>query len=136
MVGQRLHIDDLIGMLLRSGENWTVLSLPAIAEKDEYIPIGPGRWHLRRMGELLHPEQQSASILRRFVLGSQKSMRHSISKVRSRRAASSSSGTRSNIVMNCRDGPHRQHTCRAGILRKSRVKQMHVGVSRYPYPRQ
>ncbi|MGA8902999.1 phage terminase large subunit [Bradyrhizobium sp.] len=62
-VGQRLHIDDLTGKLLRSGENWTVLNLPAVAEKDEYIPIGPGRWHLRRMGELLHPEQQSCDYL-------------------------------------------------------------------------
>ncbi len=58
VVGQRLHPDDLIGTLLRSAEKWTVLTLPAIAENEEYIPIGPGQWHLRRVGELLHPEQQ------------------------------------------------------------------------------
>jgi hypothetical protein len=62
-LGQRLHDDDLIGKLLRSEENWTVLSLPAIAEKEEYIPIGPGQWHLRRVGDLLHPEQQSRKFL-------------------------------------------------------------------------
>ena len=34
-----------------------------VAEKDEYIPIGPGRWHLRRAGDLLHPEQQKREFL-------------------------------------------------------------------------
>ncbi len=63
MVGQRLHMGDHIGTLLRSAEKWTVLTLPAIAEKEEYIPIGQGRWHLRRIGELLHPEQQSREFL-------------------------------------------------------------------------
>ena len=62
-VGQRLHMEDHIGMLLGSAEKWTVLILPAIAEKDEYIPIGPGRWHLRRVGDLLHPEQQKREFL-------------------------------------------------------------------------
>jgi hypothetical protein len=59
VVGQRLHPDDLIGSLLCSAEKWTVLSLPAIAEKEELIPIGPGRYHLRRVDDLLHPEQLS-----------------------------------------------------------------------------
>jgi hypothetical protein len=63
VVGQRLHMDDLIGTLLRSAEKWTVLNLPAIAEKEEYIPIGPGRWHFRRIGDLLHPEQQKREFL-------------------------------------------------------------------------
>jgi predicted phage terminase large subunit-like protein len=63
VVGQRLHPDDLIGVLLRSPEQWTVLLLPAIAEKDEPIPIGPGRWHWRRVGDLLHPEQLSHQTL-------------------------------------------------------------------------
>ena len=62
-VGQRLHMEDHIGMLLGSAEKWTVLTLPAIAEKDEYIPIGPGRWHLRRVGDLLDPEQQNREFL-------------------------------------------------------------------------
>ena len=58
-IGQRHHPDDYIGMLLRSGEDWTLLSLPAIAEKEERLLIGPGRYHVRRVGDLLHPEQQS-----------------------------------------------------------------------------
>ena len=63
MIGQRLHMDDLIGMLLQSPEEWHLLILPAIAEREEYIPIGPGRWHLRRVNDLLHPEQQSREFL-------------------------------------------------------------------------
>lgn len=63
VAGQRLHPDDLIGTLLRSGEDWTLLSLPAIAEKEERIPIGPGRCHVRRVGDLLHPQQQSREVL-------------------------------------------------------------------------
>jgi hypothetical protein len=34
---QRLHAKDLTGKLLRGSDEWTVLSLPAIAEKDEQI---------------------------------------------------------------------------------------------------
>jgi predicted phage terminase large subunit-like protein len=62
-VGQRLHPDDHIGMLLRSAEPFTNLNFPAIAEREEYIPIWPGRWHLRRAGDLLHPEQQDREFL-------------------------------------------------------------------------
>jgi predicted phage terminase large subunit-like protein len=56
---QRLHEDDLAGVLLRGSDEWTVLSLPAIAEHDEEIPIGNGRVHFRRAGDVLHPERQS-----------------------------------------------------------------------------
>ena len=63
VVSQRLHMDDLIGTLLRSAERWTVLTLPAIAEEEEHIPIGPGRWYSRRVGDLLHPEQQKREFL-------------------------------------------------------------------------
>lgn len=66
VVGQRLHPDDLIGKLLR--EKWPALILPAIAEKEERIPIGPGRYHLCRVGDLLHPEQQSREFLEALKL--------------------------------------------------------------------
>jgi hypothetical protein len=41
---QRTHEDDLCGHLIekmknKTGDDWTVLSLPAIAEQDEYIPV-------------------------------------------------------------------------------------------------
>jgi hypothetical protein len=40
LVMQRLHEDDLVGVQLRGSDAWTVLSLPAIAQQDEEIPIG------------------------------------------------------------------------------------------------
>ena len=38
---QRLHEDDLAGYLMQQ-EGWEILSLPAISEVDELIPIGHG----------------------------------------------------------------------------------------------
>jgi predicted phage terminase large subunit-like protein len=63
LVMQRLHEDDLAGVLLRSSDEWTVLSLPAIAEQDERIPIGNGRFHYRRAGDVLHPEREPREVL-------------------------------------------------------------------------
>jgi len=63
VVGQRLHPEDLIGTLLRSPELWTVLSFPAVAEKEELIEFWPGMLHLRRVGDLLQPAQQSREFL-------------------------------------------------------------------------
>ena len=63
VVGQRLHPEDHIGTLLRSPEGWPALTFPAIAEREENIPIWPGRRHLRRVGDLLHPEQQNREYL-------------------------------------------------------------------------
>ena len=60
MVMQRLHVDDLIGHLLEQG-GWTELSLPAIAEVEQVVPLGPGRYHHRKVGELLHPEREPRS---------------------------------------------------------------------------
>jgi predicted phage terminase large subunit-like protein len=62
LVMQRLHEDDLAGKLLREG-GWRHLDLPAIAEDDQEIPIGPGSIHCRRKGEVLHPERESSAIL-------------------------------------------------------------------------
>jgi predicted phage terminase large subunit-like protein len=63
LVMQRLHEDDLAGVLLRSSDEWTVLSLPAIAEQDEQISIGNGQVHLRRAGEVLHPQREPREVL-------------------------------------------------------------------------
>ena len=60
---QRLHEDDLAGVLLRGSDEWTVLSLPAIAEQDEQIPIGNGQFHFRHAGDVLHPERESREVL-------------------------------------------------------------------------
>jgi predicted phage terminase large subunit-like protein len=63
LVMQRLHEDDLAGVLLRGSDEWTVVSLPAIAEQDEQIPIGNGQVHFRRAGEVLHPEREPREVL-------------------------------------------------------------------------
>ena len=62
LVMQRLHEDDLAGKLLRDG-GWRHLDLPAIAEDDQDIPIGPGIVHHRKKGEVLHPERESLALL-------------------------------------------------------------------------
>jgi predicted phage terminase large subunit-like protein len=63
VVMQRLHDDDLTGSLLRSSDNWVPLKLPAIAEVDEKIEIASGKFHVRRRGEILHPERMPRSKL-------------------------------------------------------------------------
>lgn len=64
LVQQRLHEDDLSGHMLRTGE-WLSLSLPAIAEKDEWITLSrnPLRHHPRRVGDLLDPVREPMSVL-------------------------------------------------------------------------
>jgi hypothetical protein len=61
-VMQRLHSDDLVGHLLREG-GWTHLNLPAIAEVEEQIQLGPNRFHVRKVGDLLHSERESQAVL-------------------------------------------------------------------------
>jgi len=62
LVMQRLHVDDLAGHLLDQG-GWTHLNLPAIAESEHDIPIGPGRVHRRKPGDLLHADRESQSVI-------------------------------------------------------------------------
>jgi predicted phage terminase large subunit-like protein len=59
VVTQRLHVDDLVGHLLEQG-GWTELSLPAIAEVEQVVPLGSERYYHRKVGELLHPEREPA----------------------------------------------------------------------------
>ena len=56
---QRLHDDDLSGMLLRSSNDWRHLSLPAIAETEERIPISDHQHYRRHVGDALHPERET-----------------------------------------------------------------------------
>ena len=63
VVMQRVHLDDLSGHLMGNSDDWDVLSLAAIAEEDERIPLGGGRFHVRRIGEPLHPERESIKTL-------------------------------------------------------------------------
>jgi predicted phage terminase large subunit-like protein len=65
VVMQRVHLNDLSGYLMESG-GWEVLSLPAIAEQDETIAIGEGRYHRRAAGEALHPALEPLESLERL----------------------------------------------------------------------
>src|ERR1700730_7772187 len=61
-VMQRLHEDDLAGHLLRPG-GWNHLNMPAIALEEETIEPGRGGTHVRRSGDILHPERESREAL-------------------------------------------------------------------------
>jgi predicted phage terminase large subunit-like protein len=61
-VMQRLHEDDLAGHLMRQG-GWDHLDMPAIALEDEIIELGHGKTHVRRSGDVLHPERESRDTL-------------------------------------------------------------------------
>jgi predicted phage terminase large subunit-like protein len=63
IVGHRLHVDDLIGTVIRSSDDWRLLSLPAIAEEDQSVQIGDELFHHRRAGEALHPEREPRHVL-------------------------------------------------------------------------
>jgi hypothetical protein len=63
LVMQRLHEDDLAGKLLRDAGVWRHLDLPAIAEEDQKIQIGPDKFYHRKRGEALHPERESLAQL-------------------------------------------------------------------------
>ncbi len=64
VVTQRVHMDDLSGHLMGGSDAWEVLSLPAIADCDEEVPIGRTETYFRRAGQALHPEHESIATLR------------------------------------------------------------------------
>lgn len=68
IVQQRLHMDDLPGHVDQL-DDWTVLRLPAIAEEDEWIPIGPNERYHRKAGEALHPKREPLEILEQVKRG-------------------------------------------------------------------
>jgi hypothetical protein len=68
IVMQRVHMDDLTGFLLSQSDEWELLSLPAIADFEETIPLGNGRSHLRHVGEALSPEREPLHVLESLKL--------------------------------------------------------------------
>ncbi len=71
VVMQRLHQNDLAGHLRDQG-GWTVLSLPAIADEPQSVPIGIQRVFNRPTGDVLHTAREPRSALEhlRTTLGS------------------------------------------------------------------
>ena len=64
LIMQRLHLEDLAGHVLLQ-EPWVHVNLPAIAESDEHIPIGPNETYLRKIGELLDQRRETEEVLAR-----------------------------------------------------------------------
>ena len=62
MIAQRLHELDPPGYLLSKG-TYRHLNLRAIAEEEERIAIGQGRFHCRTNGEALFPERLDLDVL-------------------------------------------------------------------------
>jgi hypothetical protein len=63
-IQQRLHEDDLPAYLLEKG--YEHLNLPAIAEKEERLQVGPGKFHVRVVGDLLNPAREDQATLERM----------------------------------------------------------------------
>jgi predicted phage terminase large subunit-like protein len=62
LVMQRLHADDLAGHILEN-EDWTVVTIPAIAKEKCQYELGAGGDYVRRSGELIDPRRDSMDIL-------------------------------------------------------------------------
>ena len=63
IVMHRIHLDDLTGFVQSLSDDWTVLSLPAIAEIDEDVPISEGKVYRRKAGEALASEREPLAVL-------------------------------------------------------------------------
>lgn len=64
IVAQRLHQADLIGELKERG-GWEELCLPAIAPRDQIVPLTRKRFYRRRAGHPLHAARMSLETLNR-----------------------------------------------------------------------
>jgi predicted phage terminase large subunit-like protein len=62
LVMQRLHVDDLVGRLLDRG-GWDHLRIPAIAETEQSLPIGAGRFVTRAPGDVLDSQREPRDVL-------------------------------------------------------------------------
>jgi predicted phage terminase large subunit-like protein len=62
LVMQRVHVDDLSGRLLEMG-GWDLLSIPAIAEDEQSLIVGPERAIVREPGHILDPEREPRHVL-------------------------------------------------------------------------
>ncbi|MEQ9639618.1 MAG: phage terminase large subunit [Alphaproteobacteria bacterium] len=65
VVGQRLHPDDLHGLLIEQ-EDWVFLDLPAIATETRTYRIGPEHEWEREVGHILQPDRVGRAELERL----------------------------------------------------------------------
>lgn len=64
-IQQRLHEDDIVAHLKEKG-GFRELDFPAIAVRDEDIPLSNGRTHHRKIGDVLNPVRESAETLEKI----------------------------------------------------------------------
>jgi hypothetical protein len=67
LIMQRLHVEDMVGYVLQK-ETWVHLNLPAIAEVEQRIQIGPDEVCTRNVGEALHEAREPRPVLERLRL--------------------------------------------------------------------
>jgi len=65
VIMQRLHVDDLVGHLLRGSENWVHLNLSAIAPAPQRFELADGRVLVRAAGAPLHAAREPLPVLAR-----------------------------------------------------------------------
>jgi predicted phage terminase large subunit-like protein len=58
VVAQRLHVDDLVGHLLETGD-WVHLCVPAIAQQQQQYRLSDRHSFVRPLDDVLHPERES-----------------------------------------------------------------------------
>lgn len=63
VIMQRLHIDDLVGHLLRKGNDWVHLNLPAISTEPERFTLADGRVLQRAAGTPLDSVREPVAVL-------------------------------------------------------------------------
>ena len=63
LVAQRLHRGRPCGQTAERMVAWHHLDLPAIAQEDQEIAIGPGIIHRRSKGDVLHPAREPLGVL-------------------------------------------------------------------------
>ena len=61
-IQQRLHEDDIVAHFKEKG-GFRELELPAIAVRDEIIPLMNGRQHFRKTGDVLNPQREPMAVL-------------------------------------------------------------------------
>jgi hypothetical protein len=123
-VMQRLHEDDLAGHVLRQG-GWEHLDLPAIAVEEQVLQLGPERRHLRRVGDVLHPEREGLAALealKRELGGMMFSAQSSSGRFRSKATSFGEPGSAILRHRPCRHRPIRPRSCKAGTWRCRQAK--------------
>ncbi|HEU5067791.1 MAG TPA: phage terminase large subunit [Sphingomicrobium sp.] len=68
IVMQRVHMDDLTGFVQEQSDEWEVLSLPAIAEYEQVVPLSSGQTYRRDPGTALFPDREPIKVLEAMKL--------------------------------------------------------------------